>query len=123
MAERAGELKWHRQRGAIACQQNNTTENVEMKVMKQLDRQGDSASLTIMFSNACLASQQLRNTGMKRFLKAGKITCQEERSVKSAWLSHHVFLFMCRTQSQDLSQGKALCEHVPVVMSLLYYCS
>lgn len=33
-----------------------------------------------MFSKACLASQQLRNTGMKRFLKEGKITCQEEKA-------------------------------------------
>lgn len=40
----------------------------------------DSPSLTIMFSKECLASQQLRNTGMKRFLKEGRITCQEDKA-------------------------------------------
>ena len=32
-----------------------------------------------MFSKECLANQQLRNTGMKRFLKAGKITCHSDK--------------------------------------------
>jgi len=30
--------------------------------------------LTIMFSRACLASQQFRKTGMNKFLREGKIT-------------------------------------------------
>lgn len=44
------------------------------------------SSLTIMFSKECLANQQLRNTGMKRFLKAGKITCQNDKALVF-WLS------------------------------------
>lgn len=32
-------------------------------------------SLTIMFSSACLASQQLRNTGMNRFRSGGQKIC------------------------------------------------
>lgn len=46
-----------------------------------------NASLTIMFSRECLASQQLRNTGMKRFLKEGKITCQGDK--KFQWAGHN----------------------------------
>lgn len=37
--------------------------------------QGPARSLTIMFSSACLASQQLRNTGMNRFRRGGQKTC------------------------------------------------
>lgn len=40
------------------------------------EREGDIlVELTIMFSRACLANQQLRNTGMNRFPREGKITC------------------------------------------------
>lgn len=46
-----------------------------------------------MFSKACLASQQLRNTGMKRFLKEGRITCQEEKASVCLALCLQVYFF------------------------------
>ena len=62
-----------------------------------------------MFSKACLASQQLRNTGMKRFLKEGKITCQEEKAsvcLAECLVTFFFFFFTCFIQSQDLLQRK-----------------
>ena len=53
--------------------------------------QGDRPSLTIMFSRECLANQQLRKTGMKRFLRDGKITCQEGKASVGFALSPSLF--------------------------------
>lgn len=39
------------------------------------DPRGVAASLTIMFSRACLASQQFRNTGMNRFRSGAQNIC------------------------------------------------
>lgn len=41
-----------------------------------------------MFSKECLANQQLRNTGMKRVLNDGKITCHNDKALILE-LSHH----------------------------------
>lgn len=38
---------------------------------------GGRGQLTIMFSRACLASQQFRNTGMKRFRSGAQKICGE----------------------------------------------
>lgn len=77
-------------------------------------------SLTIMFSKECLASQQLRNTGMKRFLKEGTITCREKTKLQSAWQSVTSLFSACAIQSQDLLQGNGWCERVSVVLSFLF---
>lgn len=38
---------------------------------------GEQGELTIMFSSACLASQQFRNTGMNRFRSGAQKICGE----------------------------------------------
>lgn len=63
-----------------------------------------------MFSKECLASQQLRNTGMKRFLKEGTITCQEKKSVSLLGsLSHHFFLHVVYSRRISCREMGCVC--------------
>lgn len=66
--------------------------------------QGHCTPLTIMFSKACLASQQFKKTGMKRFLKDGKITCREKKKC-SGLLSSYRSVFICYTIMVSGSKG------------------
>lgn len=94
-------VSWNgKQRGAIACQQNSIIEMLRWKK----NGQGHCTPLTIMFSKACLASQQFKKTGMKRFLKDGKITCREKKKCLGL-LSSYRSVFICYTIMVSGSKG------------------
>lgn len=94
-------VSWNgKHRGAIACQQNSIIEMLRWKK----NGQGHCAPLTIMFSKACLASQQFKKTGMKRFLKDGKITCREKKKCLGL-LSSYRSAFICYTVMVSGSKG------------------
>lgn len=79
-----GELKLHRQKEVTRQQKYKYA----LITSKKKSCQVNWFLLTIMFSKECLANQQLRNTGMKRFLKAGKITCHNVKALILE-LPHH----------------------------------
>lgn len=55
-----------------------TTHNVILISKQRENKQHiDAHTLTIMLSRACLASQQLRKTGIKRFLRVGQKICKQ----------------------------------------------
>ena len=59
---------------------------------------------------------------MKRFLKEGKITCQEEKA--SVCLAECLFTFFFKyvLYSHRIScKDRGLCEHVHVVISFMHY--
>lgn len=94
-------VSWNgKHRGAIACQQKSIIEMLRWKK----NGQGHCAPLTIMFSKACLASQQFKKTGMKRFLKDGKITCREKKKCLGL-LSSYRSAFICYTVMVSGSKG------------------
>ncbi len=106
MAEKAGELKWQKQRRGNRMPTKQHNRDVEMKVMEKLDREIVLHSLSCSPKRAWPASNW-EILGWRDFWRRAKSPVKK-RKLQSLYVS----------QSQDLSQGKGLCELAHVMISL-----